>query len=65
MHLPHLTFFSGREKCIYALTGKPLFETKTGVLGRIHARIHSALISFLDYYFEHDCLCKFMVWGII
>ena len=23
--------FSRREKCIYALTGKPLFETKTGV----------------------------------
>ena len=25
-------FLSGREKCIYALTGKSLFETKTGVL---------------------------------
>ena len=24
-------FFSGREKCIYALTGEPLFEIKTGV----------------------------------
>ena len=25
-------FCSGRVKCIYALTGEPLFETKTGVL---------------------------------
>ena len=32
-------FCSEREKCIYALTGQPLFETKTGVLQSVLYRI--------------------------